>query len=529
MLSKAKKKGFILGLVLSACAVYLATALLIRPFSSCANSLNDSAPSDYRHTASLEGNHSEYRRPIVDRGGTILAYTRKVKSIGIRPHALPSPEKWAGSIASILNIDTEHLIDQVMAEKNFIWLKKDVSEQEILKLNETGLRGIDISHDYIREYPYGTLAAHVLGFVDDDNSGLAGIEFFYDGFLKGTTDFPHAKELILTLEKNIQYQAEDLLRNQAKILRAKRGCLIIMDTQNGDLLALANVPSWEPENFWQYDNLTITNHALTAFVDPLVLWPLLRKISSLNEGVQIERKKWRWNEMTEDAILWSPWSPEQLINVPARDSYAKSLWVLGMGQATGIDLPGEETGTLPPFSALGDDVFIGRTALATPIQILRAFTALINDGYLVKPHICAFEQGKNLDTRSQDSIAYSGKTRICDRFPPSSLTAVKKDLSTGGGLAVASATWTNIPVTASTGNRGKKVAQIVALGFWPAKNPKISYILVLDDASVDPRKRPGTLGRTIQLAKKASLIPLISAKLPEFKEKLAALDMVDTP
>ncbi|MBW2164055.1 MAG: hypothetical protein JRF43_06345, partial [Deltaproteobacteria bacterium] len=176
-----------------------------------------------------------YRGTILDRTGAIFAISQKTISALAEPSKLPQVDDWAPRVSEIL--------------------KK-----------------------YERVYPCGSLASPVLGFVDQDGRGLEGIEYTYDSLLShANVPQIHAggQELTLTLGKNIQSSAEKELGRQMKRLKADEGCLVIMSVENGEILALASKPSWDPKRFWELPATNITNYSLQDNVDPMVLAPLL--------------------------------------------------------------------------------------------------------------------------------------------------------------------------------------------------------------------------------------------------------------
>jgi cell division protein FtsI/penicillin-binding protein 2 len=296
-------------------------------------------------------------------------------------------------VSEILCFDPHAVTKLLSEEQDVICLKDGISVEQGLKLKDMRLNGIEIQEKYKRVYPCGPLASPVLGFVDQGGMGLEGIEYTYDSLLSHTNVSQiHAggQGLTLTLEKNIQSSAEKELGRQMKRLKADEGCLVIISVENGEILALASKPSWDPERFWELPATNITNYSLQDNVDPMVLAPLLNWMFEQSELPKSEirsldemARKWEWETLGKGLVLWSPWAEQGMKDFVSYDDLSRDLWGLGFGQSTGIDLPGEGQGSLS--SALPSSQSWGITA--SPIQILRAFSALINGNILVTPHV----------------------------------------------------------------------------------------------------------------------------------------------
>ncbi len=452
-----------------------------------------------------------YRGIILDRTGAIFAVSQKTISALARPSKLPQVDGWAPRISEILDLDPHAVAKLLSEEHGVLCLKDGISVEQGLKLKDMRLKGIEILEKYKRVYPCGSLASPVLGFVDQDGRGLEGIEYTYDSLLSHT-NVPqiHAggRELTLTLEKNIQSSAEKVLGSQIKRLKADKGCLVIMSVKNGEILALASKPSWDPERFWELPATNITNHSLQDNVDLMVLAPLLNrmfeqsklpksKIRSLNEMAH----KWKWETLGKGLVLWSPWAEQELKDLISYDDLSRDLWSLGFGQFTGIDLPGEGQGSLSSAMPRSHNCFLHRGITASPIQILRAFSALINGNILVTPHV-ALQSPKEFLT-SGSSVKDQRQAKI-PWLTEELMLRSRENLAVRGGPSLASIRWDEQSEQIST----QFPAQVTALGFWPEKSPKVSYIVLLNGVKIDPRERRGTLGRALIVAKQAAQMPL---------------------
>jgi stage V sporulation protein D (sporulation-specific penicillin-binding protein) len=452
-----------------------------------------------------------YRGIILDRTGAIFAVSQKTISALARPSNLPQVDDWVPRVSEILGLDHQTLTNMLAEERGVICLKDGISIEQGLKLKDMQLKGIEILEKYKRVYPCGSLASPVLGFVDQGGRGLDGIEYTYDSLLSHT-NVPQihggGRELTLTVEKNIQASAEKELGRQMKRLKADKGCLVIMSVKNGEILALASKPSWNPERFWELPATNITNYSLQDNVDLMVLAPLLNwmfeqsklpksKIQSLDEMAN----NWKWETLGKGLVLWSSWAEQELKDFVSYDDLSRDLWSLGFGQSTGIDLPGEGQGSLSSALPSLQNCLLRRDITANPIQILRAFSALINGNILVTPHV-ALQSPKEFLT-SDSSVKDQRQAKI-PWLTEELMLKLRKNLAVKEGPSLASIRWNEQSEQIST----QFPAQVTAMGFWPDKSPKVSYIVLLDGVKIDPRERRDTLGRALIVAKQAVQIPL---------------------
>jgi stage V sporulation protein D (sporulation-specific penicillin-binding protein) len=490
-----------------------------------------------------------YRGIILGRTGAIFAVSQKTISAIARPSKLPQIDDWAPQVSEIIDLDTHAIKRLLSEEQDVICLKEGISAEQGLKLKNMRLKGIEILEKYKRLYPCGSLASPVLGFVDQGGRGLEGVEYTYDSLLSHTNVTKiHGvgRELMLTLEKNIQSSAEKELGKKMKRLKADKGCLVIMGVENGEILALASKPSWDPERFWELPATNITNYSLQDNVDLMVLAPFLNwmfeqsKLSSESKPQSLDEMahNWEWETLDKGVALWSPWAEQELKDLISRDDLSRDIWSLGFGQLTGIDLPGEGQGSLSSALPSSQDCFSPLLDItANPIQILRAFSALINGNILVTPHL-ALKTPKEFLT-SESSLKDQRQAKIPWLTEELTLRAREK-LAVRGGPSLASIRWNEQSEQISN----QFPAQVIALGFWPEKSPKVSYIVLLDGVKIDPRECRSTLGRALTVAKQAAQIPLKDewqtvesqktkkelSRMPDLKGKTArqALDILQS-
>ncbi len=391
--------------------------------------------------------------------------------------------------------------------------------------------GLARPSEYKRVYPCGSLASPVLGFIDHGGRGLEGVEYTYNSLLSHTNislTYPGGQELILTLEKDIQALAERELDRQLRRLKADKGCLVIMSVENGEILAMASKPSWDPGRFWELPATNITNYSLQDDVDPIVLVTLLswmfeqsEQPKSKNQSPDRTACKCKWETLDEGVVLWSPWTGQELKDLVSYDGLSRDLWGLGFGQTTGIDLPAEGQGSLSSVLPGLQNCLLYRGITASPIQILRAFSALINGNILVTPHL-ALQKGRKEFPPSESSVKDQRQVKV-PWLTEELMLRSRKNLAVRSGPSLASIRWNGQAGRISI----RSPAQVTVLGFWPDRSPKVSYIGFLDGVKIDPRERRGTLGRALLVVKQAAQIPLNdewqTAKSKETKKDLSMM------
>lgn len=332
----------------------------------------------------------------------------------------------------------------VFTNKNgFAWIIRKVTEAEAKKAQAKNPQAYRTIKEKKRIYPKNHLCSQVIGFVGVDNQGLSGVELAWDKDLEGksgkvvTEGDPTGRELYgavreiepsgdgknvtLTIDSAIQYVAEREIARQVRETRAKSGMIIVMDAKNGDLLALASKPDFDPNNFGKFNSTLWHPRALNPY-EPGSTFKLILAASGLEQGVitpdsrlkaldQIEigtrivknshQIKWKGGTISISEML------EQSINtatvqvgiILGAQNYYKHIKQFGFGELTGFGLAGESRGVVMdwerwPKSAIGMTTF-GQGLSVTPIQLLQAVSAFANKGKMVKPHLIKRVEGSD--------------------------------------------------------------------------------------------------------------------------------------
>ncbi|MGI5920160.1 MAG: stage V sporulation protein D [Syntrophomonadaceae bacterium] len=380
----------------------------------------------------------ESKRGIIyDRNGHELAISISTDSV----YAIPAEVKRSGrqreiahKLAQVLEMDEEKLFKRITRQSSFEWIKRQIDATKSKKIREMDLPGIDLTEESRRYYPKGTLASHVLGISGTDNTGLEGIDQYYNDLVGGTKGriivehdaagraIPEATHryiapvdganLILTLDETIQYITERELDKVFKERQAKSAAAIVMDPSSGEILALASRPTFDPNNYNDYPAANRRNFAINDVYEPGSTMKITTAAMALEERTVTPETKFfcpGYVKVGKETISCSNHKAhgdqtfaqivENSCNVGfvkvgldlGMEKYYQYIHAFGFGKPTGIDLPGEAAGILVPQSRaklidLGT-MSMGQANAVTPIQLITAVSAVANEGKLMKPHL----------------------------------------------------------------------------------------------------------------------------------------------
>ncbi len=386
-----------------------------------------------------------------------------------------------------------------------------------------------------RSYPYGTLAAALIGFRGKHGQGIYGIEYLCDTFATGGADdlascvITHDNRLALTISKDIQLYAEQDLARQMKRLGARAGSLVMMDLETGEVLAMASAPAGNPAVSPGAGPHDFANHAISDEMDAWFFFPMmewLRQYAEAQAAMETEvqcvddnrnidlkereagdsssspfarkgRKKWSWGVIAPGMVLWSPWDKDIMSGFSFDAASVREMWKLGLGQESGLALSGEKQGSLPTMSPATWEDMAFNSVRATPVQMLRGFSAIINAGRVARLSVMKGQTKEKKQAEQADSAWLT----------PDSSKWIRSELALNDGPSLAAIKIKDDP-RELTDAESKKLrdgscSQVISLGFWPEKEPKIVYISVLENTAHDPRIKRGTLGKTIKTVRKA--------------------------
>jgi cell division protein FtsI (penicillin-binding protein 3) len=472
------------------------------------------------------------RGTIYDRNGRDLAISLGASSISARPSQVVDPKRAAAALSAALSLPAEKILERLQAKKAFVWIKRSVSTEEAQAVTRLMLKGIESDAESKRFYPKQQQAAHLLGFVGTDDRGLEGLELQYDAYLAGKRKWivqqqdakrrpifreeageAQGSDLHLTIDEVIQYIAERELEAAVTQSGALSGSAIVMDPFSGEILALANYPTFDPNAYTEASAFARRNRAVADYYEPGSAFKAIVGAGALEErlvrpedrfdgeggaiqvgGVTI-RDHERFGVITFAEILAHS-SNVGAIKVGMR--LGKSLYYnyisgFGFGNLTKIDLPGETPGMIrrpKEWSALSlASLSIGQEISVSPLQMLVAMSAIANGGNLVRPYVVksiVAADGKVIRENAPMQVR-----RVISEATSRTLATVLKGVVTEGtgkaaaveGFDVAGKTGTSQKLEPATGrySRQKVVASFV--GFVPVEQPRLAIIVIIDEPS----------------------------------------------
>ncbi|HAV14671.1 MAG TPA: peptidoglycan glycosyltransferase [Opitutae bacterium] len=492
------------------------------------------------------------RGNIVDSRGNLLATTRTAYDIGVDPQAFrESDREKLIELASILGkplADIEHLIDtktrkgsEHAKEVRLIrWaaLAKDVDEATNDAVRELGIRGVYGNSKYSRAYPAGKLAAHVLGYVNKEETPVTGIERFFDYYLRGQDGWRESEKdgkrrelaefrerevepsdglnVELSIDQMVQHIVEAEVTRLAEEYNPNGISVIVSEPSTGAVLAMANYPTYDPNEFFNTKKYPIEsqrNRALTDIYEPGSTFKIVSAAGVLNEGlvtpddifqtgVSRVSYKGRSLKLPSDHHVYEKLTTKEIVVKSSNRGAAHFGLMLGehrlhdyaaafgFGEKTGCDLGGEVSGTLHKVKNW-DGLTITRMPMghaisATPMQVHTAMSVIANDGVLMEPLLTK----RIFDSTGSDVIRFSPKakrrvvsTEVAETMSEM-LAAVVGEKGTARKAAVenymvAGKTGTTQKIIDGKYSRQHHVASFS--GFFPADNPALVITVVVDE------------------------------------------------
>jgi len=498
------------------------------------------ALADDQHTQTLQLQPD--RGIVFDRNGEKLAATIMADSVCADPSKIDNPGKVAKTLASVLRTDRALIQKKLSGVKNFSWIARQIAPEQAGRIQELGIEGIFIVREPKRFYPSGELAGHLIGFVGIDANGLEGLELKYDKQLRGVPEkllwtrdakgkklYPRMKKpesppgenynLILTIDSRIQHLVESHLKAAVKAKEAKGGFAIVMDPRTGEILAMANEMGFDPNNFSAVNPATGKNKAITDCFDPGSTFKPFLAAAALEEGVVKETDMFNCengryaiadrviheaNRKRHDVLSFrdilkysSNIGSVKVAEKLGKETFYQYIRKFGFGAKTGIDLPGEVSGLLRPVEKWtrvdASTIAFGQGVSVTAIQLITAFSAIANQGVLMKPFVVRGlmdRKGKLIHTVHPTEVR-----RVISSETAKRLTNILTDVVDATDGTGKHARIVNIAVAGKTGTSQKfdfsrhvyssEKVTTSFMGFFPADDPQLSILVILDEPQRD--------------------------------------------
>jgi len=374
---------------------------------------------------------------IVDRCGRLLATTITAHSLYVNPAAIADPKHVADELADVLGLDADALADRIVGnrDKHFLWIKRRLSDDEAERVRNRNLpaKTWGFREEYLRRYPQGRLAAHVIGLRDIDGIGRGGLEQSFDHLLRGragrrvlvrdargkvidvqeqTAAAPrHGRSIVLCLDAVIQLYAERELDRVVAQWKPRTACAIVLDPTNGEVLAMASRPTFDPNLPATVSAAAWKNTAIAAIYEPgstfkplVVAWALQTGVINADESFHCENGVYRMGRrVLHDHHPYGRLCVKDILVKSSNVGMAKigerltnrglyeAVVAFGFGRVTGIELPGELPGIVRPLETWNvystGSVPMGQEIATTPLQLITAHAALANGGKLMNPRL----------------------------------------------------------------------------------------------------------------------------------------------
>ena len=493
---------------------------------------------DIKQTRALRGS-------IFDRNERTLAMSVRVKTLYADTTEIIDTNATAKTVAKVLNVDAKQLANQLKqgkeANRRFVPLAKKLDEDVVQRINKAldlpdvkkadapNFPGLHWRDDQRRSYPNQTLAAQVVGFANANDDGRAGVEQSQDDVLHGavikkvqerdrlgrvfdeiTVERDAPSDIVLTIDTTFQYMAEQALERGVQAAEAKSGMAIVMNPKTGEILALANYPSFDPNTITESAAENIGNKAIQSVYSPGSVFKIV------TYGSALERHLFRPEDMIDagngtikiadhtftDSHGVGRVNYSQALahssNVCAirtgmsvgREDFAAMIKKMGFGAKTGVELPAETQGIVRPLEKWAGDslasMSIGYEIGVTALQMTTAFATIANDGIRSQPHIIkeirySNEQPKTVTQTQQTQVVAAETARdLRTMLRQVVLTGTGKRAQLNGYTA-AGKTGTAWKFDAKTKSINSEKYVSSFIGMAPAENPEIVVAVVIDE------------------------------------------------
>ena len=475
------------------------------------------------------------RGAIRDRNGRNFATSVGVKSISCKPYLFTGSNivTAASKLSNCLSISEALIVSKLETNKRFAWLERKASPGAVVCVRSLNLSGIEFSEAKGRFYPKRNLASQILGFVGVDNKGLSGVEYALEEDLGGepglqivikdarrqiaarrilTKSLP-GSSAYLTIDENLQYIAETELKAAIAESGAESGMALLMRSRTGEILAMASLPSFNPNRYSAYPQDHWRNRFVTDVYEPGSTFKVVIAAAAIAENVTNEEERidtgggsirigsniirdpkgndfLTFQEVVEKSSNVGMIRIGQRLGKRRMDDYIRAF---GFGEKTGVLLPGESRGILRRVEDWGHltqaSISFGQEVGVTPIQMLAAVNVIASSGYLIKPRLLlglGNEHGQLKTPKLSESLRQVVTEDVAHRVKELLVGVVKKGTGQRAqieGYQVAGKTGTAQKAEAGGYSKTDYIASFT--GFAPAYSPEITALIIMDSPKGD--------------------------------------------
>jgi len=463
-----------------------------------------------------------------------LATNMQTFQIIVTPRQVSQKSETASKLANALGMEEKDIFDRINNNKYYIPpLKKKLSEQEGQKIADLKLKGILVMPESIRFYPEKQMASQLLGFVDASGDGRYGFEGYYNDELKGVigevhgqkdtrgrifdidakSDPQNGSDFVLTIDRNIQMQVEDVLARAVEGFKADSGSVVINEPKTGKILAMANFPTYDPNEYNKVakdDQGFFNNATVNDAWEPGSVFKPLIMAAAINENlIEPETEKVFGSSVRVDnyeirTSTKEAYGRETMTQVLENSDNVAMVWIsellgkekmykylrdFGFGRKSGIELSTESTGTVTDYKKWSESqratVSFGQGITTTPLQILSAIGAIANKGVLMQPYLVhkKINFDKKEEVRQPKEVARVLTEDTSIKVADMMVSVVENGHGKRAGVKgyrVAGKTGT-AQVTAPGGGYYKDRHIGSFVGFAPAENPRFAMLVRLNN------------------------------------------------
>jgi len=470
------------------------------------------------------------RGNIYDRNGYALAMSVDVDSVFAVPSEIQDQATTATLLSRVLDMDPQEILARLQASRNFAFIKRKIDQETANRVRELNLRGVYFRKEPKRFYPKRELAAQVLGYVGMDDEGLGGLEREFDDDLRGIpgqelisvdarrkwfsrveTPPDPGQSLVLTIDQTIQYIAEKELDQGMQDTQAIAGTVVVENPRTGEILALANRPTFNPNIFNSVPLDALKNRAVSDVYEPGSVFKIVTYSAAIDQHVVTPDDHVDCQHGSIDVFGMKIHDHESLGVVTIAEALAHSsdvaaikvgmklgdqrlyqyIKAYGFGQQTGIELPGETRGLAKPVNhwskvSIGA-ISMGQEIGVTPLQTISLVSTIANDGVYTPPRIVAGEWPP--DSKALPVVFHPAEQhRVVSTMTAAEMKKMMEGVVLFGtarraildGYTVAGKTGTAQKVDPKTGGYSKTKYVASFIGFAPVNNPAITIAVILD-------------------------------------------------
>lgn len=491
-------------------------------------SLSEKAYFQCRKSVKTEGR----RGAIFDANGRELVLSIRTEAVGAHPGKVENVHKASRLISDHLDVDARKVERLLASDSKFVWLDRKASPSRAGELKKLGIDWLEYIPGYCRVYPNRSLAAQLLGFSGVDGNGLEGLEYYYEDYLDGSqrscTIFKDAigrifqrearadsgwqgRNLVLTIDSNIQCMAEEALEAAVKKYSAKSGMAVVMAPRTGAIRAIAHYPSFDPNRFSEYPRNIWRNRAVTDPFEPGSAMKVFTAAAALESGtlgpgslINCENGRYRTGghvindthphenlTLAEVVKFSSNIGAAKVVEKIGAETLYKTLRDFGFGRKTGIDCPGETAGRLRHYSRWRTidqaNIAFGQGVSVSAVQLVSAVSAVANKGILMKPRIVKAvkdQDGRVVERRKPEVRGRAVSEETAEQIK-AIMYSVTSEEGTGSRAVPAGYTVCGKTGTAQklndNGTYENCEYKSIFLGFAPRNSPELAVLVVIDE------------------------------------------------